>query len=241
MRTKTRVLLVVFPVLALVAGACGGSAKTESPASTSSSTSTTTVAPATTASSPTTAPAADTATAVWPVASTTLRFRDPVAATTSFAVDFLHMVNPVVGAFQQGDSRSGEVEVRPRTNGPVTTVFVRQLGTDSTWWVLGAATPEIQLTEPAALATISSPVRLAGQSTAFEATVNVSIREDGGATPLAETFVMGGANGTMGPFAKSVAFSAPTQPAGAIVLYQISSESGHVTEASVIRVKFAGS
>ncbi len=122
----------------------------------------------------------------------------------------------------------------------MTTVLVRLLGTDGSWWVLGAGTPNIKITEPAALTSIATPVRLRGTSTAFEATVQVSIRQDDATKPLAETFVMGGANGTMGPFDAKVAFTAPTAHTGAVVMYTVSSADGHVSEASVIRVTFSG-
>ena len=150
------------------------------------------------------------------------------------------MVNPTIGAFRRGDARSGEVPVRGSARGPVTTVLVRQIGTDGTWWVLGSATPNIRLTEPAALSTITSPVRLRGMSSAFEATVNVSIREDDHTAPLAETFVMGGST-ALGPFNQAITYRHPSSPDGAIVLYTISSESGHPLEATVIRVHLSGS
>jgi hypothetical protein len=170
-----------------------------------------------------------------------VRYNAPVAVARAFALDYLQFVNPVVGQFQQGDARSGEVPIRTAAEGtslgPVTTVIVRQI--DSSWWVLGAATPNIELTEPAALSTISSPVRLRGTSDAFEATVNVSIRQDGVAKPLVESFLMGGSNGRMGPYSASFTFAPPTSSYGAIVLYTISSANGHVAEATVIRVRFS--
>jgi hypothetical protein len=155
----------------------------------------------------------------------------------------VHFVNPIVGRFQQGDARSGEVPIRTTAEGsspgPVTTVIVRQI--DASWWVLGAATPNIVLTQPAALATISSPVQLRGTSTAFEATVNVSIRRDDAAKPLVESFLMGGSNGQMGPFNASFTFASPTRSYGAIMLYTISPANGHVAEATVIRVRLSPS
>jgi hypothetical protein len=116
-------------------------------------------------------------------------------------------------------------------------VIVRQI--DGSWWVLGSATPNIHLTQPAALAKIRSPVRLRGTSTAFESTVNVSIRQDDIAKPLVESFLMGGANGEMGPFDASFAFDPPRSSDGAIVLYTISAANGHVAEATVIRVRLS--
>jgi hypothetical protein len=208
---------------------------------TTSGTTTTTAPGATSTSAATTSTSAPTAAvwpAIWPWADSALRFRDPVGATRSFATAYLHMTEPIVGRFQQGDSRSGEVTVRPSATGPVTTVLVRQLGNDGSWWILGAATDNIRLTDPAALAPIASPVDLRGTSTAFEATVNVAIRQDGDPDALAETFVMGGANGQMGPFSASIDYERPTSRAGGIVLYTTSAADGSVTEATAIRVRF---
>jgi hypothetical protein len=179
----------------------------------------------------------DTSTAVWPAAGSTTRYATPVAAAKGFATDFVGFVDPVVGEFRAGDSRSGEVPVKAGATGPETTVLVRQLGTDGSWWVLGSSTPNIQVTAPAALATISSPVALHGTSTAFEATVDVEVREDGGAQPLGKGFVMGGANGQMGAFDGSLAFTPPTATAGAVVFTTSSAETGHVAEATVVRVR----
>ncbi len=240
--TGTR-LAFLLGALVLAAGCSSGSKS--APASTSSTrkptrTSSTTTAPATTApptAAPTTAPATDTA--VWPFVSSTTRYHDPVAAASGFAVTYLGFVAPVIGAFVQGDSRSGEVPIRATTTGPVTTIIVRQLGSDGTWWVLGASTPNLQLQSPVTSASISSPVTLSGRSTAFEATVNVEIRQDGTTTPLATDYVMGGSNGEMGPFSKPVTFGSPSTSSGAIVLKTMSSESGNILEASVIRVRLS--
>ena len=174
-----------------------------------------------------------------PTAAGTRRFTDPVAASRSFATDYLKMVAPVVGAFRPGDAASGEVPIQATARGPVTTVIVRRLGPGASWWVLGSATPNIRLTEPAALATISSPVRLRGESRAFEATVNVAVREDDNAHALAESYTMGGSV-QMGPFDTAVTYAPPKMHSGAIEMYTISSESGHVLEATVIRVHFSG-
>ena len=134
--------------------------------------------------------------------------------------------DPIVGAFRPGDARSGEVPVQSRAQGPVTTVLVRQLG--DSWWVLGASTPNIQLTSPVALASISSPVRLQGTSTAFEATVNTQVRDDAGTQPIGTGIVMGGANGVMGPFDGTLSFSRPSTPSGAVMLLTRSPEDNSV-------------
>jgi hypothetical protein len=187
---------------------------------------------------PTTTPV-DTSTAMWPVASSTTRYSDPVSAARGFATDYVGFTDPIVGDFQQGDARSGEVPVQATATGPVTTVLVRQLG--DSWWVLGSSTPNIQLTSPSALATISSPVHLQGTGTAFEATINTQVRQDGVTEPLGSGTVMGGSNGAMGPFDGTLAFQAQAPgSAGALVLLTVSAKDGHVSEATVVRVKFSG-
>ena len=229
-----RVIALVL-LCSVVPAACSSDKKT-TPPTTSGST-----APSTLSTS-TSTPAQIARTAVvWPTANSDVRYRSPVSVARSFAVEYLHFVKPVVGAFRQGDSNSGEVPVRTTgegsSSGPETTVLVRKI--DGSWWVLGAGTPNLRLTEPAALAQISSPVRLRGTSTAFEGTVNVSIRQDDVTEPLVEGTMNGGSNGQMGPFDASFTFAAPTSNAGAIVLSTISSATGNVAEASVTRVRFS--
>lgn len=104
---------------------------------------------------------------MWPFPASTTRCGDPVEAAKGFAVTYLGFVDPVIGAFRAGDPRSGEVPIRASASGPETTIMVRQLANDATWWVLGASTPSLQLQAPTWNAPVSSPVTLSGQSTAF--------------------------------------------------------------------------
>src|SRR5690606_11298059 len=136
---------------------------------TATTTSTTTTQASTTSSvmSPT---VIDTSAAIWPFDGSSERMKIREDAAPSCAKEYVIFTCPVVGSFLQGDSRSGEVDVRPRENGPVTTVLVRQLEDDN-WWVIGSATPNIQISQPTALASIKSPVELRGMSTAFEGNV----------------------------------------------------------------------
>ena len=174
---------------------------------------------------------------MWPTAASSIRYRTPDEAATGFAIDYLRMVNPVIGQFQQGDVRSGEVPVQPNTAGPVTTVLVRELGSDNSWWVLGAGTAAISLTEPAWDASISSPVMLKGSAMAYEGTVQTQVREDDNSKPLGQGYVTGGST-AMGPFSGLLAFTKARAKYGTVVLYTTSAETGTVMEASVIRVQF---
>jgi hypothetical protein len=225
---------VVAVLLVLVSGGLGWFIGHQTTTTTTTSTAPTTSAPTTT-----TTPAQP-QTAVWPLATSTLRFTAPAAAARSFAVAYMGFSAPVVGAFQQGDSRSGEVGIRSSATGPVTTVLVRQLDATNTWWVLGASTSALQLTSPAALEMVTSPLTLTGKSTAYEAVVNVELRVDGSLVPLVKTTMMGGSMGVMGPFSKIIDFTPPASSGGAVVLRTFSAKDGSVLEASVVRVAFAG-
>ena len=176
--------------------------------------------------------------AVWPVASTSQRFDDPAAAAHNFAVHLAGFPeDAVVGAFRQGDSRSGEVEVRPSERGPVTTVLVRQLGDDGSWWVLGAQTENIELDDPSVGDDVSSPLTVSGRALAFEGTVEVELRADGQLEPIGGTFVTGGGD-EMRPFTGEVEFPAPDVDGGVLMLLARSPEDGSVIEATVVRVHF---
>ena len=123
----------------------------------------------------------------------------------------------------------------------MTTVFVRQLGPDNSWWVLGAATANITLTEPAWFASISSPVILKGTSSAYEGTVSTQVREDDNNQPLGEGYVTGGSMG-MGPFEGTLVFTKPTKKYGAVMMFTQSQEGapiGHTREVGVLRVRFS--
>lgn len=204
---------------------------TERPTSTTTSTSTPTS---------TSAPdgAADTNAAVWPAPSGTDRFDDPVELARRFAIEYVGFTDPEVGEFRQGDSRSGEVEVRPRTDGPVTTVLLRQLGADSSWWVIGTATANIEVDEPTALATIADPVRLRGRALAFEGNVNVELRSDGADEPIATGYVTGRGDGQLGPFDSTIQYRTPPSGWGSVLFLTYSAENGQVWEAAVIRIRF---
>jgi hypothetical protein len=67
----------------------------------------------------------------------------------------------------------------------------------------------------------------------------VEIRQDADPDPVGSGFVMGGANGEMGPFDGAVSFDDPDSGLGAIVLTTSSMEDGSTWEAAVVRVRFA--
>ena len=214
---------------------------TESPATTQAPETTepvaTTEAPTTTEPTTTVPPVPDQVrTAIWPWFETDLRYADPVEAATGFAVDYLGFVDPVVGEFMAGDSRSGEVEIRSSGTELTTVVFVRQLTDDDSWWILGAASGNITIDEPEALAEVTSPLTVSGTALAIEGTVDVQLRADGNGEPIFEGFVTGSGGPEPGPYGETFEFTSPGETGGALVMLSLSSEDGSTLEASAMRI-----
>lgn len=218
--------VVAIVVVAAAAYAAGYLAHS-TPSSTSSTSSTTS-----------TSPPDPTWVAAWPTAQSSLRYATPTAAALGFAHAVLAMRSPVAQPFQRGDTRSGEVPIRTTSNGPVTTVLVRQLTGEGSWWVLGATCAAVDIARPSALATVTAPFTLSGESTAFEAVINFALYQDDVATPLVTGTTMGGSNGLMGPFSKTLYFATPTHRYGVLVVFVRSAKDGSVLEGSTTRVAF---
>ena len=197
----------------------------------------TTESVATTEPSTTVAPVPDPVrTAVWPWFETDLRYADPVEAAVGFATEYLGFVDPIASEFMAGDSRSGEVEIRSFESGPPTVVFVRQLTDDDSWWILGAASENITIDEPEALAEVTSPLTVSGTARAFEGTVEVQLRSDGSGEPIFEGFVTGSGGPEPGPYSETFEFTSPGATGGALVMLSLSPEDGSTFEASVMRI-----
>lgn len=178
--------------------------------------------------------------ALWPTGDTARRFDDPVAAARSFAVELVGFTDPQLGEFRQGDTRSGEVEVRASADGPVTTVFVRQLADDDSWWVLGSATVDIEVTEPAALGAIDHPLAVSGRARASEGAVEVRVLADGALDPVGRAILTTRGDGELGSFDASVPFLSPRGGWGAVVLVTRSADGSRVRAATAVRVGFIG-
>jgi hypothetical protein len=173
---------------------------------------------------------------VFPDPTTSQRFDDPAAAARAFAV-FAGFSDPVVGEFQQGDARSGEIELRAFAEGAPSVVLLRQLEDDA-WYVIGVTTDSIRLTTPQIGDTLTSPQPLEGQAYAFEGTVQVRLYADGVQEPIGETFVTGRGDGVLGDFAGELEFTNDSGAThGVLVLYSESGEDGSTVEVSAIRVR----
>lgn len=186
------------------------------------------------------APTVDPANAIWPRVNTSQRFESPMAAVQSFAVDFLGFVDPVMGEYQAGDLRSGEVPIQPRADGPTTTVLVRQLE-DDTWFVIAADTADITIEEPAPGADVDCPLRLTGTALAFEGTVDVAIHADFVEEPIGTGFVTGSGSPPAGPYEGEVECDLEQLDDGVhygvLVLSTTGGEDGQLWTAEVMRIQ----
>ncbi len=225
MTGQRRSLLVVL-VIALIGVAFLGGYATHRSSSTPTSAPSTTVADTTWM-------------ALWPNAASTTRYTSPRSAALAFATRVLAMTQPVADPFQQGDTRSGEVPIQPDASGPVTTILVRQLTADDTWWVIGAVASDLEISEPASLSSATSPMTVRGQSTSYEAVINLALYRDGSAHAIATATALGGSMGVMGPFSASLSYATPTGTYGNLVVYSRSAKDGSVLEASAIRLRLA--
>jgi hypothetical protein len=202
--------------LLLVAG-CGDD---DEPSDETSTTSTSTTSSSTTTT--TTEPAGLEQPAIWPAADVV--FSTPDEAAEDFVTEVLE-VPPVLGAFQQGDARSGEIEVfSPGEDGTGTEIvrsrlLLRQLGPDDGWFVIAAVNDNASITAPAAGAEVpAGPLAVEGAARGFEATVVLTAFVAGDAgTQLDQVITQGGALETPEPFSESLDLTA-AEPGDVVVL-----------------------
>ncbi len=187
----TALLLITVAVLSSCGDDSGTSAgasatvitTTEAPSTTQSAMTTSTAVPASSAtvSVPTSQPA------IWPASGVV--FETPEAAAADFVQAVLG-VPPALGEFQQGDSRSGEMDVYSKgPGGPGTpvvrsTLLLRQLGSHDGWFVIAAVNPSEAIASPVSGAEITpGPLTVQGVGRGFEANVVVRafVAEQGGA------------------------------------------------------------
>ena len=243
------VIVVVLLVLLVVRNDDDDLTTTDTSSTTTETTTTTTEGTTTSEATSTTTEATTTttpggitdeeaATVVWPDPGGSTSFTDPEAAARGFAEDVVGFTNPVHGAFQAGDSRSGEVEVRAQADGPVTTVAVRQMSDDH-WYVLTAVTEQIEVTLPSAGSAIDHPLLVEGRAQAFEGTVRVAVHARGGTEPLGEGFVTGSGS-EMGPFSGEIAWENPGGGWGFVLFVIDSAEDGSPWQAAALPVGFIG-
>ena len=196
----------------LAAGTCGGSSDSEGaePGETTRTTSSTTTS--TTSSTTSTSTSAPTSTteapdlgqpAIWPAADVV--FPTPEAAATDFVTRVL-AVPGFVGAFRQGDTRSGEIDVLFGGEGGGREIvrsmlLMRQLGPSNGWFVLAAVNSNAEIREPESGAEVAAgPVTVSGVGRGFEGALVVEAYVAGETEPLDSEIAMGGSLADPEPF-----------------------------------------
>lgn len=211
------ILRSLFAVVALtfLLSACGDD---ESSSGDTTSTSTvestsSSVETSTATSSTTSTPAMAEQLAIWPASDVV--FDTPEEAAMDFVSKILG-VEPTLGEFQRGDSRSGEIEVFSPGEGDATipivrsTLLLRQLGADNGWFILAAVNDNTTITAPEARDEVpASPLVIEGRGRGFEANLVVSAYVVGTHnTQVDEVITMGGAMETPEPFTVTLDLSA---------------------------------
>lgn len=210
---------------------------TEGTATTSAAESTTTAAPTTAAGGAVSDE--EGATIAWPAPDGGAAYGDPVVLTTDFAEQILGFEDPVVGPYQAGDSRSGEVEVRPLDDGPVTTVGVRRMSDDQLY-VLFAATSEVELLLPTPGSAIDHPLQVEGWGRAFEGQVRVAVFDRATSDELGHAFFTASGEGELGPFDGHLEWDNPGGGWGLAVAAVSGGDATTTWAASAVPVGFIG-
>ncbi|HEV2809518.1 MAG TPA: Gmad2 immunoglobulin-like domain-containing protein [Acidimicrobiales bacterium] len=174
-------------------------------------------------------------------------YDDPAEVARAFAVEYLAMVDPVVTAPSGlGPDGTFDVVVQPRGEGGriiepgvlETTVKLDPEG--PAWNVLNATSPDIRLDGATFGRAATSPLTVSGESSTFEGTVQVEVRQDGmeAGEALGRGIVTGGAGPGLGPFSGQVSFDPASTDEGTLLLYTTSAADGSVQQATVVDVFF---
>ncbi|MDH4279331.1 MAG: hypothetical protein OEZ14_08975 [Acidimicrobiia bacterium] len=147
--------------------------------------------------------------AIWP--SPGVVFDDPETAAADF-VSKVFGVPPNLGEFQQGDARSGEIEVLSPAEGGGTSIrsvlLLRQLGPDDGWFILAAVSDTNTITAPASGGQVpAGSVEVAGQGRGFEGLLVVEAFPAGQATRLDQQQAQGGSTEATEPYSVTLDLS----------------------------------
>jgi len=181
------------------------------------------------------APSAPTG-AFWPLATTGTTFTSPTSAAYSLATKYAGMKNVVIDSSLQSSEETWTVVLQSGQTGPHTTVTLVKDPSTKTWWVTYAVAQDITLESPHWNQVVSSPIHLSGQSTAFEALINGAIRLRATAKSESYFYAMGGANGILGTFSKTISLVRSAGHPLVIFLKELSAKDGGVLEFSAVPI-----
>lgn len=166
--------------------------------------------------------------AIWPAADVV--FQRPEEAAGNFVTEVLGG-DARLGQFQQGDGRSGEIEIFVIGEGGVETailkslLLLRQLGPHDGWFILSAVSADASITAPESMSQVAAgPVTIEGVASGYEATVWVTAFLAGKAeNQLDEVTTVAGA---YSPEPFSVTLDLSKAAPGDIVTLLVAGESG---------------
>ncbi len=173
---------------------------------------------------------------VWPQLTSEPRFITPEAAARSFAGFLAGYDDPTFSEFRQGDNRSGEIDVQPTPNGPVTVILLRQIGPEDTWAVIGATSENITINRPTAGANLANPITLTGRTKTPDGNLQYALYAHGQTEPIAT----GNITRTTDELeAFTVTIDWPDQPTGpgTLRLFTTNPNDGSIQETTIIPVR----
>ena len=133
-------------------------------------------------------------TRLWPPPSSSRLFDDPRSAAEAMARELLGFDRPVVAGLRGIGADTGEVDIRPTTDGPTTVVEVVRSGAG--WAVRAARSEEITIEQPAPGATVAGAVAYLGTASSPDGFVELRVHVDGQRVPLATTSIATGLSST---------------------------------------------
>jgi Immunoglobulin-like domain of bacterial spore germination len=173
-----------------------------------------------------------------------------VATARAFLARELGMTELVAGPFRFTGARTGEVGFRhkygegrrllPQTGPYAVVVQLQRLSAG--WWVLGVTGRSINITSPARLQRISSPLTVRGKAEVYEGSLYFKVTQDRpGRDLLLGQGLVDGSVSTQPGHLGQVRFRQPTSTApGWIIFYDPASDgSDQLIQATAVRVQFA--
>lgn len=170
--------------------------------------------------------------AIWPAADVV--FATPQEAAADFvAAVLISEGDPLLGEFQVGDNRSGEIPVlfageTADLDPPIEAglLLLRQLGPTDGWYVIAAVSEGARIDSPAALDEVAAgPVTVSGEGRGFEGTLAVSAFPPGDADAAFDLQIgAGGAFDEVEPFSVELDLSGASP--GDVVVVLVSGDTG---------------
>lgn len=170
--------------------------------------------------------------AIWPAADVVFQTPEEAAADFVSAV-LISEGDPLLGEFQQGDARSGEISVLfsgetgdldpPMEKG---TLLLRQIGPTDGWYVIAATSDGALIDTPTALDEVSAgPLTVSGEGRGFEGTMVVSAFPPGdGAATFDLQIGAGGAFAELEPYSVDLDLSGAAS--GEVVVILVRGDTG---------------